>query len=70
LTVFVGVVLAGFLGMVNRVDVMPVRDVRMVASALMIAGFVLFCGCSMVVSRVFVMLRGLAMMLGGLSGHE
>jgi hypothetical protein len=61
--------LTGLLGMLNRVDVMPVRDVRMVASALMITRFVVIGCCSMVASGVFVMLRGLAMMLGAVCGH-
>jgi hypothetical protein len=70
LTVLVGVMLAGFLGMLNRVDVMPVRDMRMVAGALMVTGFVVIGCCSMVASGVFVMLRGLAMMLGAVCGHD
>ncbi|HMD50328.1 MAG TPA: hypothetical protein VKG79_14560 [Bryobacteraceae bacterium] len=65
LAVLVDVMLTGFLAMVHRMDQMPVRDMRMVPSALVIPSFVVV-GCrSMMSSGVIVMLRGLAMMLGG-----
>ena len=65
----VGVVLAGFLGMMNRMDRMPMRDMGMMPCALVIPRFVVV-GChSMMASRVFVVLGGLAMMLGGFFGH-
>jgi len=58
LSVFVGVVLTCFLGMVDRVDVVPLGDMRVMAGALMIPSVVMFGGCSMVAGAVFVMLRG------------
>ena len=69
MTVFVSVVLAGFFGMKNSVDMVAVGDVRVMARALMIPRFVAFGGCSMMLGSVFVVLGSFAMMLGGLHGH-
>jgi hypothetical protein len=69
LTVIVGVMLARFFGVVDGVDVMAACDVRVMAGLLMIPTLVVFGCCAVMASSVFVMLRGLAMMVGGLSGH-
>jgi hypothetical protein len=65
LAVLVGVTLAGFLGVVDRMGRMSLRDVRMMPSALVIASLVVVGCCSVMASSVIVVLRGLAMMLGG-----
>ena len=70
MTVFVGVVLTCFLGMVDRMDVMPMCDMRVMTGALMIPRIVMFGGCSMVAGGMLVMLRGFAMMLSALVGHK
>jgi hypothetical protein len=69
LAVIVGVMLAGFFGVMHRVDLMPARDVRVMAGLVMIPTFMMVGCCAVMASGVFVVLRGLAMMLGGFSGH-
>jgi len=68
--VLVGVLLTCFLGMVDRMDVMPMGDMRVMTGALVIPGIVMFGGCSMVAGGVFVMFGGFAMMLSDLVGHK
>jgi len=70
LAVLVGVMLAGFLGMVDRMGLMPLRDVRMMPSALVVPSFVVVGCCSVMASSVIVVFRSLAMMLGAFFGHE
>jgi hypothetical protein len=68
LDVLVGVMLTGFFGVVDRMDVMPLRNVRMVPSLLMIPSFMVV-GCrSMMTSGVIMVFRGFAMMLSGFFG--
>jgi hypothetical protein len=69
MTVRAYVVLACLLGVVNRVDVMPVCNMGMMASLLMIPSFMVFSCCFMVASGVLKVLCGLAMVLGGFFGH-
>jgi hypothetical protein len=57
--VFVGVVLASFFGMMNRVQVVAMRYMSVVAGLHVIA-------CGMVFRRGAMMFRGLFMMLGRL----
>ena len=65
----VGVVLTGFFGVVDRMDVVPLRNVRMVPSLLMIPSFMVVGCSSMMTSGVIVVFRGFAMMLSGFFGH-
>jgi hypothetical protein len=67
--VLVGVVLAGFFGVMRGMDVMPVRDVGVMPSLLVISRFMLLGGGFVVLRRVFVMLRSLAVMIYGFLGH-
>ena len=67
---FVGVVLTCFLGMIYRVNVMPLGDMRMMAGAFMIPALVMFGGRSMVAGGMVVMLRGFTMVLSALIGHK
>jgi hypothetical protein len=63
------VVLAGFLGVMCGMVVMPVSDVGVMPCLLVISGFVLV-GCGgVVLRRVFVMLRRLAVMVYCFFGH-
>jgi hypothetical protein len=50
--VFVGVRLAGFLGMMHGMHVMPVRDVGMVARGFVVAGFMVLCRFAVVLGTV------------------
>jgi hypothetical protein len=70
LPVFVGVMLAGFLGMVDGMDMMTMGDMRVMPGALMIPGVVMVGGCPMVAGGVFMMFGGFAMMLSALVGHR
>jgi len=67
--VVVGVVLAGFVGVVRGVVVMAVRDVRVVTGRFMPAPFMMLSGGAMVLGRQFQMLRGFPMVFNGLLGH-
>lgn len=69
LDVLVGVMLTGFFGVVDRMDVMPLRNVRMVPSLLMIPSFMVVGCSSMMTSGVFVVLSSFAMVLSGFFGH-
>jgi hypothetical protein len=53
----------------NRMDRLPMRDVRMAPSACMIPGFVMVSCHSMMASCAIMVLGGLAMMLGGFFRH-
>ena len=68
-TVLVGVMLAGFFGVVDRMDEMTLRDVRVMAGFVVISSFVVVGGRSMMASSVIVVLRGLAMVLGAFFRH-
>jgi hypothetical protein len=69
LPVVLGVMLAGFFGVMLGVVVVPLRDVRMVAGLFMIAGAVMLGGGAMMFGGVLVMLGGFQMMLRGVFGH-
>ena len=70
------VFLGGVLLVLGSVQVMAVRDLRMMSGLFMIAGFMMF-GCfAMMLGRVLMMLRGVLVVLmnlvivhGSLSGH-
>jgi hypothetical protein len=63
LAVIGGVMLAGFFGVMNRIDVMAVCDVRVMAGFLMIAGSMML-GCRpMVLGGFFVVLCGFHMVI-------
>ena len=63
LAVVAGVMFAGFFGVMNGVDMMAVRDVRVMAGFLMIAGSVML-GCrAMVLGGFFVVLCGFQMVI-------
>jgi hypothetical protein len=68
-TVFVGVMLAGFFGVMDRMDEMTLRNVRVMAGFVVISGVMVVGGRSMMASSVIVVLRGLAMVLGAFFGH-
>jgi hypothetical protein len=57
--VFDGVMLARFFGVMRRVQMMTVRDVRVMTRFLMIA-------CLMMLRRFAVMMRGVFMVFGGM----
>jgi hypothetical protein len=58
-----GVVLAGFLRVMRCVKVVSVCDVRMMACLFVVAAFVMVGGLPVVLCRLFVMLRCLAMVI-------
>jgi hypothetical protein len=61
----VGVVFAGFFGVMDCVDVMALRDVRMVAGFMMVAGAVML-GCgAMVFGGLFVVFGGFHVVIRG-----
>jgi len=59
MTVCVGVVFARLLGVMRRVDEMPVGEMCVVTGLLMVPSFVVLGRCTMMMCRVFVMLCGL-----------
>jgi hypothetical protein len=61
-TVFGGVMLYSFFGVVRRVSEMAVRYVRVMSSLHVVAGFVMLGRFAMVLGRV-LMLRGCLMMM-------
>jgi hypothetical protein len=63
LAVIVGVMLAGFFGVMLGVNMMALRDVRVVPGGFMIAALVMIGRRLMVLGGMFVMLSGFAMML-------
>lgn len=60
----VGVVLGGFLGMIRRVQRVAVRNVGVMSSALVVAGFVVSSGFAVMLRRGFMMMGSLMMMFG------
>jgi hypothetical protein len=68
--VVVGVVLAGFFGVMSRVVMMPVRDVRVMSRLFMISGSVVFGSRAMMTRSVLVVLGGLAVMIDHFLGHS
>jgi hypothetical protein len=62
-------VLGCLFGVVLRLEVMTVRHVSVMAGLLVVARFVVFCGRTMVLGRVFVMLGRLAMVVGAFLRH-
>jgi len=67
--VFVRVVLACLLRMMDGLVQMALRDVAMMAGLFVLTGFVVFGGCPMVAGGLFMMLSSFAMMFGALGGH-
>lgn len=65
----VGVVLAGFFGVMRCVVVMTGCHVRVMRGLLMVPGGVMFGGCAMMARRMFVVLCGFQMMLSGFFRH-
>jgi hypothetical protein len=65
-----GVGLGGFRGVVRRVMKMPLGGVRVVRRGLVIIGFVMTCGFTMMTGGVFVVIGCLGMMLCCLFGHR
>lgn len=61
-----GVKLARLFAMVRRVQVMPVRGMRVVRSLLVILRAMMLCGVAMVLRRRLVMVRRLLVVLGNL----
>jgi hypothetical protein len=62
LLVGVGVLFAGFLGVMRRVQVMAVRQMGVVSRLLVLGGAMMSCGSAMVLGCGFVMLGGLLVM--------
>jgi hypothetical protein len=65
-TVLVDVMLGGFPGVMFRVQMMAVGDVRVMAGLLVIPGFVMVRRVAVMLRRVLVMFRCLAMMFSAL----
>lgn len=55
--------LARLFGVMNRVDVVPLRDMRVMAGLMMVPRAVMLGGGAMMLRRLFVMLSGFEMML-------
>jgi hypothetical protein len=69
MSVFFDVNLGRLSGVVRCVMVMSLSRVRVVRSGLMVAGFVVLCGFTMMPGSMFVMLCCLVVMLCGFPGH-
>jgi hypothetical protein len=67
--VLIGVVLAGFFGMMGSVHGVSVSDVSVVPCLLVIARFVLIGRFPVMCGRLFMMMRGLVMMFRSLMSH-
>jgi hypothetical protein len=67
--VLIGVVLAGFFGMMGSVHGVSVSDVGVVPCLLVIARFVLIGRFPVMCGRLFMMMRGLVMMFRSLMSH-
>ena len=63
LLVLVGVLLGGVLLVLDGVQMVAVRDLRMVRGLFMVAGFVMFGRFAMMLGRVLVMVGGVLVML-------
>jgi hypothetical protein len=59
-----GVVFAGFLGVMHRVKVMAVRDMRVVTGLLVLGGAMMLGRLAVVLGGGFVVLGGFFVMLG------
>ena len=65
----VSVVLRGLFAVMGRVEMVSVRDVRVMRALVVIAGFVVFGGMPMVFGRVLVMLGRLAVVFRSRVSH-
>lgn len=65
----VGVVLAGFLGMMGGVRPVPVRDVRMMSGFFVLAGFVMLCGLAMMFRCMLMVLSSFVVVVSAFVGH-
>jgi hypothetical protein len=63
------VVLRGFGGVMLRVRVVAMRDVRVMGGLLVVSGFMMLGGGVVVLGSVLVMLRGFAVVLRGILRH-
>src|SRR5713101_7903072 len=69
-TVLRGVVFAGFLGMMGGVQMVPMRDVRMIPRHFVFPGLVLFRGLPMMAGGMLVMLSGFVVVFcSGMASH-
>jgi hypothetical protein len=68
--VVLDVKLGGFGGVVRRVFMMAVCEMRVMTSEMMIPSFVVFCRLAMMTRGVVVMFCCFAVMLDGMLGHE
>jgi hypothetical protein len=64
------VMLAGLFGVVDRMRVMAMRDVRMVAGGFVAPFLMMLRGLQVVLGRVFQMLGGFPVMFCGFFGHD
>jgi hypothetical protein len=62
--------LGGFGGVVSRVCMMAVGEMRVMTSEMMIPGFVVLCRLAMMTRGVVVMVCCFVVMLDGMLGHE
>jgi hypothetical protein len=69
MAVIVRVMLAGFLGVMLGVDVMPLRHMRVMTGQMMVATFVMIGRCFVMLGGMFVMLGSFAVMFRGLFRH-
>jgi hypothetical protein len=67
--VIVCVMLTGLFGMVSGVNRVAMRHVRMMPGLVMVAGFVMLGGRSVMLCGVLVMFGGFAMVISGFFGH-
>ena len=69
-TVLCGMVLAGFFGMMGSVQMVPMRDVRMMPRLFVFPRLVLFGGLPMMAGSLLVVLRGFVVMFcSGMASH-
>jgi len=69
-TVLIGVVFSGFFGMMGSVNSMSMSDVGMMSGFFVIARLVVVGGFAVMFRRVFMMFRGLVVMLCSLMSHS
>jgi hypothetical protein len=69
MAVIVRVMLAGFLGVMLGVDVMPLRHMRVMTGQMMVATFVMIGRCFVMLGGMFVMLCSFAVMFRRLFRH-
>ena len=65
MAVIVGVMLAGFFGVILGVDVMPMGHVRLMTRHLVVAALMMFGGRFVMLSGMFVMFSSFAVMFRG-----